>query len=421
MIYPDEAKLRISRHYERWYRTWAADIFYDRAEIDTHDEDSVSKANNSHSCSVALKPPTEKEALEDVSAVRKWVSSWRNDPLTTSVHWGERDWKSIGKQEIPLRLFLPDITTIAQSASQAEDWEQLAARTTVLAERWSDSWRHSKAASTPPDSIAIRQAIKKCASRYQVLSEDDWMRLLATLDWLMDNPEISLFVRQLPIRGIDSKWLETHKSALEPFYAAMTGSTGFAFKQRGKQIQVRFLDETIAPGGLHTFAATPEELNTLTARPHLTLVVENLTTLYCLPDLPHTVAFHGGGYAVDALSGIAWLLSIPILYWGDLDSNGFAILDRLRHHHPHVVSLMMDPETLRLHEELCVVEASPHRGRLECLTSAEQGALDMLLSGEEALRIEQERIAWDYALACIERAVEEFEDTKARMHATPIS
>ena len=112
------------------------------------------------------------------------------------------------------------------------------------------------------------------------------------------------------------------------------------------------------------------------------------------------MAIHGSGYAVSSLAEVAWLAETPLLYWGDLDSNGFAILNQLRSHLPHVVSLLMDEETLASHEKYCVIEPSPNLGNLSMLTPHEQATLNLLLQGQndKALRLEQEHIDWAYAL-----------------------
>lgn len=49
----------------------------------------------------------------------------------------------------------------------------------------------------------------------------------------------------------------------------------------------------------------------------------------------------------------------PVVYWGDLDSDGFAILHRLPTHLPEVASVLMDVETLIDHRDLWVPD--PHR------------------------------------------------------------
>ena len=55
----------------------------------------------------------------------------------------------------------------------------------------------------------------------------------------------------------------------------------------------------------------------------------------------------GGGYAVGLLESLAWLADLDVVYWGDIDTHGFAILDRLRRHFPRLRSVLMDRATLR--------------------------------------------------------------------------
>ena len=54
----------------------------------------------------------------------------------------------------------------------------------------------------------------------------------------------------------------------------------------------------------------------------------------------------GGGYAVPVLQPLGWLASLDLVYWGDIDTHGFAILDRLRHRLPRARSILMDRATL---------------------------------------------------------------------------
>jgi hypothetical protein len=42
--------------------------------------------------------------------------------------------------------------------------------------------------------------------------EADFERLLGVLRWLGDHPDSHLFIRQLPIPGVDSKWIATHQA-----------------------------------------------------------------------------------------------------------------------------------------------------------------------------------------------------------------
>ena len=112
----------------------------------------------------------------------------------------------------------------------------------------------------------------------------------------------------------------------------------------------------------------------------------------------------GSGYAVSVFERIDWLRGVPVLYWGDLDSHGFAILHRLRTHLPAVTSVLMDEETLVAHRDLWVREEKPHRGAFDTLTGQEARALARVRTDGD-VRLEQERIPWEVARARLEEAV----------------
>ena len=76
-------------------------------------------------------------------------------------------------------------------------------------------------------------------------------------------------------------------------------------------------------------------------------------------------------------------------YWGDLDTHGFAILDRLR-------AWLMDRPTLLEHQDRWGREPSPTSASLRHLTPDEAALYEDLVSDRfaERLRLEQERINW---------------------------
>jgi hypothetical protein len=113
----------------------------------------------------------------------------------------------------------------------------------------------------------------------------------------------------------------------------------------------------------------------------------------------------GLGLAVDQLNAIGWLRSAPRhLYWGDLDTHGFAILARARRRFPNTVSVLMDEDTLLAHRKLWVQEPTPCRVEgPEGLSVAELGVYEGLRANRwgDRVRLEQERIAWPAALEAI--------------------
>jgi hypothetical protein len=149
--------------------------------------------------------------------------------------------------------------------------------------------------------------------------------------------------------------------------------------------------------------APVEELAALDIRPSVVFVFENLETVLAMPPMPGAVVVHGSGYAVGRLAGIPWIRSGRIVYWGDLDSDGFAILHSLRSVCVDVTSALMDEATLLALRDLWVPERKPAAGTYPSLTPGELRALGVIRS-EGNVRLEQERIPWEAALAALSGA-----------------
>ena len=86
-------------------------------------------------------------------------------------------------------------------------------------------------------------------------------------------------------------------------------------------------------------------------------VVENEVTYLAFPAVPCSIVVFGSGFALTALEDLPWLKRMTIVYWGDIDTHGFDILNRLRSRFDSVQSMLMDEETLLAHAGQWVREA----------------------------------------------------------------
>ena len=237
----------------------------------------------------------------------------------------------------------------------------------------------------------------------------EWPRIVRVLGWLLRNPASGLYLRQLPISGGDTKFIERQLALLDRLLIALDpgriepAGTPFlrrhGLREEESLIRLRFLDPL-----LRIHCGMPEtaiDLSVpLSAAAALSLagsrvfITENLRNFLALPDHPGGIALFGHGDAASRLGGLVWLRRCEIFYWGDIDARGFAILARLREPFPHVQSLLMDAATLRQYRDLA--GSDPGTGTSVATGQLTEQERDCYREAVGAgLRLEQERIPMD--------------------------
>ncbi|MBP1137305.1 hypothetical protein JOE31_003537 [Arthrobacter sp. PvP023] len=254
--------------------------------------------------------------------------------------------------------------------------------------------------------------------------------------WLRDNPAPAIYVRQLGLPGVHTKFIERHRQVIDQMLASVESSTRdqemsagddelespgndagledsagrtpaarFArrhgFLHPPELVRFRLLDPEIDQfGGARDITLTAEAFSRLRLPVDTVIATENQVNFLALPDRPGTLALYGGGYGFSSLRDAAWLRGCQVLYWGDIDTHGFRILDQLRAVHPHVESVLMDERTLLAHRDAWGREESPSRAALARLTAAETALYESLGNSfyGSNIRLEQELINWRWAL-----------------------
>jgi len=228
--------------------------------------------------------------------------------------------------------------------------------------------------------------------------------------WLAANPRPGIYLRQLSLPGVHTKFVETHRRLIDEQLAVLAPervpagknySRRHGFLHAPDRVRLRFLDPAAAPApGLADVEVTAAGFCALDLDVDRIVTTENLVNFLALPDAPRTLAVFGGGYGFSGLRDAAWLEGAEVLYWGDIDTHGFHILDQLRSHHPHVRSILMDEETLLAHRDFWGREDTPTHAALSHLTAEEAALYAALQTGGFApqLRLEQELLRWDYVL-----------------------
>jgi hypothetical protein len=237
--------------------------------------------------------------------------------------------------------------------------------------------------------------------------EDMFGRLLACVRWLADNADRDLYLRQIDVPGVDTKFIERHRAilselvdlAIKPVDAeARDFAVRQGFRDKPARVRIRVLDADCSrlPAGVTDVQLRTDELASHLFDVERVFLVENEVTCLAFPLVPRSLLIFGGGYAVSGVAGLHWLRDVPLYYWGDIDTHGFRILDLLRSHLPDVRSMLMDRATLLAHDAHWDREPSPVNVHLEHLTPDEAALYRDLVEDAygPAVRLEQERVSY---------------------------
>ena len=321
-----------------------------------------------------LGSPGEAAVAAHRAVVENWVHAWQVSRL--DVRWEERRWPSLGRQLLPVAVTIDGADAIVAAAGETQRWRSLQQRCVEL--RALDDGREWP-------------AVLSATFRYwNTLTDNDFERLLAVVRWLQQHPDSGLLMRQLPIPGVDTKWLGAHRIAVTALAVPLGVPEHLGLRERERLRAVVIADPALRQGLPRIFAAPDRELADLSLAPSQVLVVENLQTLEALPDIPGTVAVFGWGDHATAVARFPWLRTASrVLYWGDLDTDGFDILARFRAECP-CESFLMDRDSVDRWRDLAVPHGGGGSVDAARLTQTERAALDVVL--RDGLRLEQERI-----------------------------
>lgn len=255
---------------------------------------------------------------------------------------------------------------------------------------------------------------------------DEWGRLLEIVAWLKTHPRPDVYLRQVDIPGVHSKFIEAHRGVLmelldivlppEVIDSTASGVSQFArrygFRDKPARIRFRVLDPEhallpLSHGNLvQDITLDAESFARLDPRVSRVFVTENEINFLAFPLVGDSLVIFGAGYGFEVMIKTEWLSRCRIHYWGDIDTHGFAILDQLRCRFNHVESFLMDRSTLLAFESQWGEEEKQTLRDLPRLNCEEGALYDDLRDNRirRNLRLEQERIdfSWvEFALSVL--------------------
>ncbi|WP_415034158.1 DUF3322 domain-containing protein [Azonexus sp.] len=350
---------------------------------------------------MSLKSPNSADITERFNEVRAWAAELAAESAATNlvrVEWQELRHRVQGAQKLPVCVWIETLEDALTWLGKRKDWERFSTQLAIT--------RQTHPGLLPWLEKRPLQALELSA---------EWPRLLAVVTWLMEHPRPGIYLRQVDLPGVHSKFIETHRGVLAelldlalPDSAVDSDKTGisqfaarYGFLQKPARIRFRALDPAIQ---IVSGATSPDltldadSFSRLDLDVERLFITENETNFLAFPPVRKAIVIFGAGYGWEALARSRWLKNRSIHYWGDIDTHGFGILDQLRSHFEHVVSFLMDRATLDTHADFWGSEDKPLRIDLHRLTPEERSLYDDLRDNRirPGLRLEQEQVGFHW-------------------------
>ncbi len=337
--------------------------------------------------------------LGELEIAKEWYSHKDDLTINTKVISS----KLMGTQEIPSEVVFKDIFELAKFLGKKRELELFIAM-------------HEKALSLNPH---LHELFVK-RPKFIMDNCDNFNKALKVTQFIINNPHSNLYIREVDLEGINTKFIENNRELILYLYAYATNkeqeislksdkesfNLTCGFRSKRPIVRFSFIGDDCSPlvnlSPRMDISLDIESFSNLNPKVKNVIICENEITFLSLPKCQDTMAIFGGGYNAKILGVVYWLNFKNIYYWGDLDRDGFAILNNLRANLPNakIISLMMDKETFNLGRVSAVEDTSKTAGDLLYLTPKENEVYNELRvrMGEKDTRLEQEYIPYHYVL-----------------------
>lgn len=353
---------------------------------------------------IPLKYPSSQELIDRFSDAQRWVQTITSAALQNryTVEFTDINHRTLGRNQLPVALIFSTLDDAVSFISKKTEFVRFKNLSQQLLTNF------------PQLMEWLYQNVFVIIDHATVLE-----KLLRATQLLLDNPRPQIYLRQLTIRDIDTKFIESYKKILsqwldillDPVHInqSFSGVKGFearyGFLSKPDTVRFRILDKTHFVQGLSDLTVRTDEFSMLKLHVKKVFVTENDINGLVFPETADSIIIFGRGYGFESLSQVRWINNTEIWYWGDIDTHGFAILNQFRYYFPHTRSLLMDHTTLLAHKPNWVTEPSPTTADLELLTNEERIVYDELRNQKHGMniRLEQESIPYQWLKAALLR------------------
>ena len=350
-------------------------------------------------------------AVDSFSEVQRWVSELNKSSREAlgygfTVEFAEVNHRKLGRQNLPtdIRFDTPD--DLARFVGKRRELDAFLA--TLDATRNRNPQVASWMVGNPMKAVPHL---------------GDWSKILDVCAFVQSRPRPGIYLRQMMVPGIDTKFFEAKRSILldvltcclseDAYDGTVTRLSRYGFEKRfgflydEPNVRYRLLDAALLPTSAYRDISTPASEFARHDIPgcHTVFVTENKVNGLAFPPFQGGVVIFGLGYGVGDIATAVWLKDKKVVYWGDIDTHGYGILSMLRGKLPHVESILMSSQDIDQNRIIAVDEPNETR-RTDALLNLNEDELKayrrLLPGGDcEGLRIEQERVPFSQLITAL--------------------
>lgn len=372
MITSAEIKKKALRKYTDYLRNVAAGITFQQIEIPCNKKASDTIAEY-------------QREFYDIRSLSKEVKGYGY-----TIEWKTIKNKMLGTQDFPSKI----------TFETADDFERFLQKVKEVAD-----FRKNVALINGKFS-KLQHWIEKYPQKV-IDNSEDWNNILKVLDYFSKNPLPKLYIRELPIE-VHTKFIEQHKAVISELLDIVIEEyvdknekdfeKRYGLRYDEPMARMRLLDKTLATSyfsGLDDITIPVSLFLKLKMSISMAYIVENKVNFLTFPPVVKSIVIWGKGYGVASIKDSELLKSTELIYWGDLDAQGFEILSQFRSYFARVKSLLMDKATFDKYFENDLGTPSKINAKLN-LTTEEEELYSYIKTNN--YRLEQEKIPQSYVV-----------------------
>ena len=372
MITSAEIKKKALRKYTDYLRNVAAGITFQQIEIPCNKKASDTIAEY-------------QREFYDIRSLSKEVKGYGY-----TIEWKTIKNKMLGTQDFPSKI----------TFETADDFERFLQKVKEVAD-----FRKNVALINGKFS-KLQHWIEKYPQKV-IDNSEDWNNILKVLDYFSKNPLPKLYIRELPIE-VHTKFIEQHKAVISELLDIVIEEyvdknekdfeKRYGLRYDEPMVRMRLLDKTLATSyfsGLDDITIPVSLFLKLKMSISMVYIVENKVNFLTFPPVAKSIVIWGKGYGVASIKDSELLKSTELIYWGDLDAQGFEILSQFRSYFARVKSLLMDKATFDKYFENDLGTPSKINAKLN-LTTEEEELYSYIKTNN--YRLEQEKIPQSYVV-----------------------